>query len=56
MGNRGIEAAFETYKNKEFLGWLIFQMDTALLEDEYCIDEEGLKKFEFKGLQPDEKF
>ena len=49
MGYRGIDVAFEMRKDNEKLGWLVFQMDVDLLKKTYGIDEEGLKKFQFKG-------
>jgi len=48
MGHKGIEVSFEVTKENQFMGWLIFQMDVDLLLQEYGIDEEGLKQFEFK--------
>jgi len=48
MGYKGIEIAFEMNKDSQFLGWLIFQMDVDLLEKAYGLDDEGLKRFEFK--------
>jgi PAS domain S-box-containing protein len=48
MGRQGIEMAFEMEKDGQFLGWLIFQMDTALLENEYHLDEKGLQRFHFE--------
>jgi len=47
MGHKGIEVSFEVRKDNQFMGWLIFQMDVDLLVQEYGIDEEGLKKFDF---------
>lgn len=47
MGHKGIEVSFELNKDNQFMGWLIFQMDVDLLVQEYGIDEEGLKKFDF---------
>ena len=48
MGHKGIEVSFEVHKENQLMGWLIFQMDVDLLLQEYGIDEEGLKQFEFK--------
>lgn len=48
MGYKGIEIAFEVKKDDQSLGWLIFQLDTDVLHKEYGLDEEGLKKFQFK--------
>ena len=48
MGHKGIEITFEMNKDDHFLGWLVFQMDMDLLGQEYGIDEEGLKRFQFK--------
>jgi hypothetical protein len=48
MGRKGIEMAFEMEKDRQFLSWLVFQMDTALLENEYHLDEEGLQRFHFE--------
>ncbi|MGD8389706.1 MAG: cyclic nucleotide-binding domain-containing protein [Desulfobacteraceae bacterium] len=48
MGYRGIEVAFGMKRNGEFLGWLLFQMDTEKLDEMYGLDEEGLIRFRFK--------
>jgi PAS domain S-box-containing protein len=48
MGRKGIEIAFEIKEEDRFLGWLVFQMDTALLEERYHLDEEGLQRFRFE--------
>lgn len=48
MGRKGIEMAFEMEKDGQFLGWLVFQMDTELLEKKYHLDEKGLKRFHFE--------
>lgn len=48
MGYKSIEIAFEVNKDHRFLGWLIFQLDMDVLGKEYGLDEEGLKKFQFK--------
>lgn len=53
MGYRGIEVAFEMKRNGNFLGWLLFQMDTQKLKEVYELDEDGLKKFRFK--EPENK-
>ena len=46
MGRKGIEIAFELKKDGRPLGWLVFQMDVKCLEDNYGIDEEGLKRLQ----------
>ena len=48
MGYKSIEVAFEVKKDHQSMGWLIFQLDTDALDKEYGLDEEGLKKFQFK--------
>jgi len=48
MGYKRIEIAFEVNKDNQSLGWLIFQLDTDVLDNGYGLDEEGLKKFQFK--------
>jgi len=48
MGYKRIEIAFEVNKDNQSLGWLIFQLDTDVLGKGYGLDEEGLKKFQFK--------
>jgi len=48
MGYKGIEIAFAMEKDGELLGWLIFQMDVDRLAKTYGVDENALKKFEFK--------
>ncbi|MDZ7695428.1 MAG: hypothetical protein U5R49_00395 [Deltaproteobacteria bacterium] len=50
MGHRGIEVAFEMVKDGNHLGWLIFQLDTGLLENNYHADVETLKDFRFKDF------
>jgi PAS domain S-box-containing protein len=47
MGKKGLEVAFELEKEGETLGWLLFQMDMACLEDTYGVDEEDLRQFQF---------
>ena len=47
MGKKGIEIAFELYKDKAFMGWLIFQMDMDSMTDTYGIDDKNLKKLQF---------
>ncbi len=47
MGKKGIEIAFELYKDKAFMGWLVFQMDMDSLTDTYGIDDKNLKKLHF---------
>jgi PAS domain S-box-containing protein len=47
MGSKGIEIAFEMNKNGRFLGWLVFQMNTKVLEQDYNIGEKGLRSFRF---------
>jgi len=49
MGYKSIEIAFEVKKDNQSPGWLIFQLDTDVLGKEYGLDEEGLKKFQFKA-------
>jgi PAS domain S-box-containing protein len=47
MGKKGIEIAFELYKDKTFMGWLVFQMDMVSLTDTYGIDAKNLTKLQF---------
>ena len=47
MGKKGIEIAFELYKDKAFMGWLVFQMDMDSLIDSYGIDDKNLKNLQF---------
>ena len=47
MGKKSIEIAFELYKDKAFMGWLVFQMDMDSLTDTYGIDDKNLKKLQF---------
>ena len=47
MGKKGTEIAFELYKDKTFVGWLVFQMDMDSLADTYGIDDKNLKKLQF---------
>ncbi|MFH1350063.1 MAG: cyclic nucleotide-binding domain-containing protein [Pseudomonadota bacterium] len=48
MGQKGIEVAFEMSSDNHFLGWLVFQMDTDMIEKSYGLNGEGLIKFHFK--------
>ena len=47
MGKKGTEIAFELYKDKTFVGWLVFQMDMDSLTDTYGIDVKNLKNLQF---------
>jgi PAS domain S-box-containing protein len=47
MGKKGIEIAFELYKDKAFMGWLVFQMDMDSVIDSYGIDDKNLNKLQF---------
>jgi hypothetical protein len=47
MGKKGVEIAFELYKDKAFMGWLVFQMDMDSMTDTYGIDDKNLKKLHF---------
>ena len=48
MGHRDTEIAFKLYKDDDFLGWLIFQVDMGVLKSKYNVDEKDLKKFHFE--------
>ena len=48
MGYRSTEIAFKLYKDNNFLGWLIFQMDMEVLKHKYNADEKELRKFHFE--------
>ncbi len=47
MGDKAIEMAFECYKDGEFVGWLVFQMNVDSLGTRYGINEEDLRAFRF---------
>lgn len=47
MGYRSVEIAFKLYKDNNFLGWLIFQVDMEVLKRKYNVDEKDLRKFHF---------
>jgi hypothetical protein len=47
MGKKSTEIAFELFKDKIFVGWLIFQMDMDSLADIYGIEFNNLKKLQF---------
>jgi len=47
MGYRNTEIAFKLYKDNNFLGWLIFQVDMGVLKRRYNVDEKDLRKFHF---------
>jgi hypothetical protein len=49
MGRPGIEVAFEMKIGNRPLGWLVFQMDTEMLQKKYGLDDKGLKRFRFTG-------
>ena len=46
MGKRGTEIAFKLYKDKDFRGWLVFQMDMDSLAKTYGLDEKDLKSLQ----------
>ena len=48
MGCRFTEIAFEMSKDDNFLGWVVFQMDMKLLKRKYGIDEQDIRRFQFK--------
>jgi len=48
MGYRSTEIAFKLYRDNNFLGWLIFQVDMELLKLKYNVDEKDLRKFHFQ--------
>ncbi len=48
MGYRGVEIAFKLYRDDNFLGWLIFQVDMEVLKRKYNVDEKDLRKFHFE--------
>ncbi len=48
MGHKGLEIAFVMEKDAAFLGWVVFQMDSDLLEQEYDMDEEDFREFHFE--------
>jgi PAS domain S-box-containing protein len=47
MGKKSTEIAFELYKDKAFIGWLIFQMDMDSLTNTYAIGIKDLEKLQF---------
>jgi len=47
MGKKSTEIAFELFKDKIFIGWLIFQMDMDSLANIYGIEVNNLKKLQF---------
>jgi PAS domain S-box-containing protein len=47
MGKKSTEIAFELYKDKAFVGWLVFQMEMDSLTDTYGIDVKNLTKLQF---------
>jgi PAS domain S-box-containing protein len=47
MGKKSTEIAFELYKDKAFIGWLIFQMDMDSLTNTYDIGIKDLEKLQF---------
>jgi hypothetical protein len=47
MGKKDTEIAFELYKDKTFVGWLVFQMDMDSLTDTYGINVKNLKNLQF---------
>ena len=48
MGKKSIEIAFELYKDKAFMGWLVFQMDMDSMTDTYGVDDKSLNKLQFE--------
>jgi hypothetical protein len=51
MGYRATEIAFKLFKDDNFLGWLIFQVDMEVLKRKYNVDEQDLKKFHFENSE-----
>ncbi len=51
MGRKGIEIAFELNSNGVLSGWLVFQIDMNMLENNLKMNEEDLKRFRFKKVQ-----
>ena len=49
MGRRSLEVAFQLKRDSRVYGWLVFQMNTDLLQSEYHVDKRGLIAFQFKG-------
>ena len=49
MGRKQIEIGFKVKRVDVPFGWLLFQMVMDKLANDYNIDEEGLKGFQFKG-------
>jgi PAS domain S-box-containing protein len=47
MGKKSTEIAFELYKDRAFIGWLIFQMDMDSLTNTYDIGIKDLEKLQF---------
>ena len=52
MGSKGIEVAFELRRNEHDAGWLVFQMDRAVLEKNYGVAEDDLLGFRFQKQLP----
>jgi PAS domain S-box-containing protein len=48
MGKKGIEIAFELHRDDIFIGWLVFQMDTELLQKVHGLHAEQLEDFQFE--------
>lgn len=48
MDEKGIEAAFVLHKDKELMGWVIFQMDMDVLKRRHGLSEEDLRTFRFE--------
>ena len=46
-GRKHIELAFRINMEDNFLGWLLLQMDTVILEKDYDVDINALRKFNF---------
>ena len=47
MGYKGVEIAMEIYRDNDFLGWLVFQMNMSLLKKDYDIELRDLFDFTF---------
>lgn len=47
MGQKGIEIAFELYKDEALIGWLVFQMDMDSLNHTYGMNEKNLVNLRF---------
>jgi hypothetical protein len=47
QGYKGLELAFEVKDKDKLLGWLVFQLKSDLLKEEFGVNEDELLRYRF---------